>query len=110
MTSGPMHEALTSIPLFAGLEDRKLAAIIIISISRTRTYPKGRVIISEGDPGEACYLLLAGEVEVFRLRGNGQGLTLAWLHTSNFFGEMAVFDGWPRSASVMTTEASTLVE
>lgn len=107
MTVGPMHEALKSVPLFAGLDDRELEALI--TVSRTRTYPKGRVIFSEGDPGEAFYLLLAGEVKVFRLGGNGQELILAWLQAGDFFGEMALFDGRPRSASVVTTEASTLL-
>jgi CRP/FNR family transcriptional regulator, cyclic AMP receptor protein len=107
MTFGPMHEAFRSVPLFAGLDDRELEAIT--TISRTQTYPKGRVIFSEGDPGEAFYLLLAGEVKVFRLGANGQELILAWLQAGDFFGEMALFDGRPRSASVMTTEASTLL-
>ena len=107
MTLTPMHEAFRSVPLFAGLNDRELEAVI--TIGRTRSYPKGRVIFWEGDPGEAFYLLLAGEVKVFRLGADGRELILAWLHTGDFFGEVALFDGRPRSASVVTTDASTVL-
>ncbi len=107
MTGAPLEEAFKAIPLFAGLDDRELEAIA--TAARTRTYPKGRVLFWEGDPGEAFYLLMAGEVKVFRLGADGRELILAWLQPGDFFGEMALFDGRPRSASVMTTEASTVL-
>lgn len=107
MTSAPVHEAYKAVPLFAGLEDRALETLA--AAVRTRTYPKGQVIFWEGDPGEAFYLLVTGAVKVFRWGADGREVILAWLRAGDWFGDMALFDGRPQSASVMTTDTSTVL-
>jgi CRP/FNR family cyclic AMP-dependent transcriptional regulator len=106
MSHKSVHDAFKMIPLFAGLEPRELEALA--AAAHMRTYPKGQVLVWEGDPGEGFYFLLAGAVKVFRWVADGREVILAWLQPGDWFGEMALFDGRPRSASVMTTDTSTV--
>ncbi len=61
MICDPSKEVLRAVPLFAGLNDQELESIY--AIARKRTYPKGSFIFFEGDPGDAIYLILTGEVD-----------------------------------------------
>jgi type IV pilus assembly protein PilB len=69
----------------------------------------GAVVFSEGDPGDAMYLLVSGEVSVFLSdRSLGLSVELARLGAGQVFGEMALVTGSPRSATVKATEDSRL--
>jgi CRP/FNR family transcriptional regulator, cyclic AMP receptor protein len=105
MIRDPSKEALWAVPLFAGLDDQELESIY--AIARKRTYPKGSFILLEGDAGDAFYLILAGEVKVVTQGADGREFILAVQRPGDFFGEMSLFDGQSRSASVVTTEDST---
>jgi CRP/FNR family cyclic AMP-dependent transcriptional regulator len=107
MIRDPSKEALWAVPLFAGLDDQELE--FIYAIARKRTYPKGSFILLEGDPGDAFYLILAGEVKVVTQGADGREFILAVQRAGDFFGEMSLFDGQPRSAGVVTTEDSTFL-
>jgi CRP-like cAMP-binding protein len=107
MIRDPSKEALRAVPLFAGLDEQELDSIY--TIARKRTYPKGSFILLEGDPGDAFYLILAGEVKVVTQGADGREFTLAVQRAGDFFGEMSLFDGQPRSASVVTTEDATFL-
>jgi CRP/FNR family transcriptional regulator, cyclic AMP receptor protein len=103
----PSKQALRAVPLFAELDDQELESIY--AIARKRTYPKGSFILLEGDPADAFYLILAGEVKVVTQGADGREFILAVQRAGDFFGEMSLFDGQPRSASVVTTEDSTFL-
>jgi CRP/FNR family transcriptional regulator, cyclic AMP receptor protein len=106
MMQEPPKEALRAVPLFAGLDDQELESIY--AIARKRTYRKGSSILFEGDPGDAFYLILAGEVKVVTQGADGREFILAVQRAGDFFGEMSLFDGQPRSASVVVTEDATV--
>ena len=72
-----------------------------------RNYPKGAIIITEGDPSDSLYVILAGRVKVYLSDGAGHEVVLAVHRAGTYVGEMA-FDDAPRSASVMTLEPCTL--
>jgi len=73
------------------------------------TIRPGAVVFSEGDPGDAMYLIVAGEVSVFLTdRALGLSVELARLGPGQVFGEMAIITGSPRSATVKATEETKL--
>jgi CRP/FNR family cyclic AMP-dependent transcriptional regulator len=60
---------------------------------------KGEFIVKEGDPGDYMFIIIEGKVKVLLKRGKKE-IILATLEKGNFFGEMSLFGGNPRSASV----------
>lgn len=74
-----------------------------------RQLQAGQVIFREGDPGTIMYVIREGRVKIFREHMDGD-LVLAFLEAGDFFGEMALLEGLPRSASASVVEPSTLIE
>ncbi len=99
---------LKKVPLFSDLQVRELTAIA--SIAREREFPAGSVIIREGETGECLYVLLAGRVSVIKDLGTPRELHIADIEKDDYFGEMALFDRGPRSASVVARETTEALE
>jgi CRP/FNR family cyclic AMP-dependent transcriptional regulator len=70
--------------------------------STTRTYPANTILISEGDSTDSLYVVLEGEVKVFASDQQGKEVILNILGPGEYFGELALLDDEPRSASVRT--------
>jgi CRP-like cAMP-binding protein len=100
-------EVLRKVPLFSGLSETDLAAFA--DLTRERSYPKGSVIVFEDDPGDALFLVAAGQVKVVLIAEDGREVILSVLGEGTFFGEMAVIDEEPRSAHVIAMEDSSLL-
>jgi CRP/FNR family cyclic AMP-dependent transcriptional regulator len=94
---------LRRVPLFSGLTEQQLETLA--AGSARRSYPKGRTIVSEGEPSQSMYILLAGRAKVQRSDSEGKEVILAVLGSGEFFGEMSLIDDAPRSASVITLES-----
>lgn len=94
---------LRRVPLFSGLTESQLEALA--AGSARRSYPKGRTIVSEGEPSQSMYILLAGRAKVQRSDAEGKEVILAVLGSGEFIGEMSLIDDAPRSASVITLES-----
>ncbi len=92
---------LAQVPLFAGLGNKRIKTIAG-SFARERSYDAGEVIEKEGDFGVAFYLITNGSVEVL-----GGKKVLSKLGRGQFFGEMALIDKQPRSATVVAVEPGT---
>jgi signal transduction histidine kinase len=69
---------------------------------------EGEVIFREGDPGDSLYLVGAGSVQISKRGRGGNQETLAFIESGNFFGEMALLDGEPRSAMATAAEKTVL--
>ena len=89
-----LTNVLAEVPIFTDLSQRHLRKVA--SASRLVRFHEGASIIREGTPGDALYVLVDGEVSVHR-----RGLPTLTLGIGSFFGEMALFDDSPRSASVV---------
>ncbi|MDQ6765971.1 MAG: cyclic nucleotide-binding domain-containing protein [Verrucomicrobiota bacterium] len=73
-----------------------------------RELTEGEVIFREGDPGDSLYLIGEGSVQISKLGRGGNQETLAFIKSGNFFGEMALLDGEPRSAMATAAENTIL--
>jgi CRP/FNR family cyclic AMP-dependent transcriptional regulator len=93
---------LRRVPLFSGLTESQLETLA--AGSARRSYPKGRTVVSEGEPSQSMYIQLAGRAKVQRSDTEGKEVILAVLGAGEFFGEMSLIDDAPRSASVITLE------
>ena len=91
-------ELLRGVPLFAGLSEPELQKIARVAVPRN--YPGGTIILREGDPGDTCYVLERGQARVTRQHADGRTITLTNVSTGEIFGELAMFGGEVRSATV----------
>ena len=89
---------LRAVSLFSELSDADLAKIARVAVPRS--YPAGTVILREGDPGDTCYVLRSGRARVVRQHADGRAITLTNLGPGEIFGELAMFGGEVRSATV----------
>jgi CRP/FNR family transcriptional regulator, cyclic AMP receptor protein len=89
---------LRGVPLFNELTEHDLERIARVAVPRT--YPAGTIILREGDPGDTCYVLRAGLARVTRQHADGRSITLTNLGPGEIFGELAMFGGEVRSATV----------
>jgi uncharacterized membrane protein len=100
-------EALRSVPLFASLDDT--AARVLRDLMSVRDVPPGTLLFKLGDPGDAMYLIEGGQIRIYVHDDHGENLTLAELGDGDFFGEMAIIDGKPRSANAAVIEQACLI-
>ncbi len=98
--------ALRNIALFSGLSETEMAAVSSLAV--TRSFPKNTLVICEGDVSDSLYVLLSGKVKVFLSDEEGKEVTLNMQGAGEYFGELAILDEAPRSASVMTVEDTKL--
>jgi CRP/FNR family cyclic AMP-dependent transcriptional regulator len=101
-----MDELLNTIPLFQALkaEERKALG----QCMAIRRFPKGTIVILDGDESDSLYIIQHGKVKVFLNDESGKEVILNYQSTGEYFGEMALLDDQPRSASVVTVEPSEL--
>jgi signal transduction histidine kinase len=92
--------------LFAGIESDLLDEIV--PDVRIVRLDAGEIVFREGDPGDLLYLVGEGSVKLSKSCRDGQQETLGFVQSGNFFGEMGLLDGAPRSAMATTAEPTLL--
>jgi signal transduction histidine kinase len=80
----------------------------LYQMAETVSIPAGELVLREGDPGDSLYVVLDGQLEVTKRQGS-QDVLLAVYKPGQFFGEMALLEKAPRSASVRTLRESRLL-
>jgi CRP/FNR family cyclic AMP-dependent transcriptional regulator len=95
-------QLLGKVQIFAEMSERDLAQLSEVAVPRA--YLEGESIFREGDNGDTCYVVRSGRVRVTRRHSDGRLLTLAELGPGQIFGELAMFAGETRSASVEAIE------
>ncbi len=98
-----LEKGLRGMGFFAKLELKHLAGIL--PYMALVQFEKGATVCSEGDPGDGFYLIYEGGVEVTK---KGWDKPVASLKSGEFFGEMSLLFGQPRTATVKTTKPSRL--
>ena len=97
----------THIPLFSDLTTSEFIAVALLLVRRVAKV--GEVIVREGDPGESMFIVSTGEVRATILR-DGRQAPVATMRDGDFFGEMAVLSGEPRTATVTAVKSTELLE
>jgi CRP-like cAMP-binding protein len=101
-----VEETLARVPLFRQLDKGQIRSLA--KFTRTRTYQPGEVLVHEGRLGFGLYCLQSGEVKVTQQTSGGEH-ELARLGPGQSFGEIALIDEGPRTATVTAVEPTTAV-
>lgn len=99
--------SLQNVPLFNDLDDAETEQLA--GLCRTRAVSRGNVIFYEDDPGTSCYIIVKGKVKIVVNADDGREHILGVLQDGDFFGEMSLIDGQPRSASAVAVEDVQMV-
>ncbi len=93
---------LATVPIFSRLDDdeRSLLAQQLESVE----LEAGATVFKRGDPGDAIFIVSAGAVEIFVEDTTGQRIVFETVRAGDFFGELSLLDGDPRSASAQVVE------
>jgi CRP/FNR family transcriptional regulator/CRP/FNR family cyclic AMP-dependent transcriptional regulator len=100
-------QLLERVPFLAALSDadRQWLAQRV----RRRSYARGDIIFQKDDPGEALFIVESGSVRIHVTGAQGTDLTLAVMNPNDFFGDMSLLDGKPRSASASAVSDCQLI-
>lgn len=97
-----MSDALAAVPLFAGLDADGLEGLA--KGMRIRRFRRGETVFHLGDPGDALFIVMAGSIKITLPADTGDEAILTTLRPGDFFGELALLDGAPRSATAVAIE------
>ncbi len=101
------EEQISNVPIFAPLSDKEVTALA--RLSTHQTYGPGEMIVAEGQPGRSMFVIVRGSVQV--VKGDGPDRRkIGSLKFNDFFGEMSLLTGEPRSATVLADEECEILE
>lgn len=95
-------ETLAEVPFFELLDDEQ-RALLAARIEGTQA-PAGQQMFSYGDPGDSLYIVRSGVVEIYSRNDTGEKIVLETARVGDFFGEISLLDGGPRTASAVVVE------
>ena len=98
---------LRNIPLFSGLDESELERLSKVAMRRRAA--RGEQVVRAGEDAETLIVMLTGRAKVTNFDEEGREIILAWLSPGEFFGEMGLIDGSPRSANVVAVEPCELL-
>jgi len=101
-----MINMLRKVPLFSSLKDEELDAINRVSF--VKKYPKDMMILLADEEGDTLFIIIKGKVKITAFSENGKEVIFSIMTESDFFGDMSLLDGKPRSASVVAMEDAEL--
>ena len=102
-----LHGILRGTDLLSSVPTADLEAVA--AGSRVRTFRRGQILFTAGDPGDTVIVVISGRVKVVVRSADGGELTLAVIGPGGLFGELGVADGGPRSADAETLEECRLL-
>ncbi|MDH5473517.1 MAG: Crp/Fnr family transcriptional regulator [Gammaproteobacteria bacterium] len=94
-----MHETLKHTPLFVSLPNDELEKLA--TKTNTKTYKKNTVVVSKDDHTDSLYIILEGNIKIYLDDEQGKEVIINIMSAGEYFGELALISGKPRSANVM---------
>jgi len=110
MESANWQHLLRNHPAFSSLSEEEIANLLRDEVSQERVYPQGAIILKGGEAGDSIFLIGSGAVQVTLWGTIGPPFSLDILQAGEIFGEMAVIERRPRSATVLAKENCVLLE
>src|SRR5947207_7275134 len=108
MTNAIMNTSLLkTIPFFAALPPEQLARLF--PAIQHRHYPRNSYMLRAEERADGLYVVLAGRAKVLIEDGEGRAVILSVINAGEFFGEMSLIDGRPRSATVQALDACEIL-
>jgi small-conductance mechanosensitive channel/CRP-like cAMP-binding protein len=104
---GALIERLSAVDIFAPLSVEETGMLAQAAVRHV--FAPGETVIRAGDPGSSMFVVHNGRVRV-QVNENGRPRTVATLNEGDFFGEMALFTGEPRTANVLALEETEVLE
>ena len=101
------REVLRTVPIFSELSDEDITSLARLALRKR--YPKDTVVFFENEEGDFFFTILEGRIKVTILGDDGREVILSVLGPGDFFGEMALLDNEPRSATAIAVEESELL-
>jgi len=101
------REVLRTVPIFSELSDEDITSLAHLALRKR--YPKDTVVFFENEEGDFFFTILEGRIKVTILGDDGREVILSVLGPGDFFGEMALLDNEPRSATAIAVEESELL-
>jgi CRP/FNR family transcriptional regulator, cyclic AMP receptor protein len=98
---------LRQVHLFADLNEAALQRLA--GASRLRRLPAAQLLFSQGEPGEAVYVVQAGRIAIVLGTADGRELVISQMRAGDFFGELALFPGQTHTANAVARETSSVV-
>ena len=102
----PVADTIRTVSIFSGLSREDVAKVL--GKMEEISVAAGTTIVSQGDQGDAFYLIQSGAVQVMLNSGAGKSEVVAVLGAKDSFGEMALLSGEPRSATILTVKPTIL--
>lgn len=99
-------KVLSRVPVFQGLTEEAIASLA--DMAKFNQYTEGSTVFKEGDPGDRLYVIASGNVDIYAGKGGSDEVKIKTLGVAEVFGEMALLDGMPRSATVIVAEKTIL--
>lgn len=100
-------DGLKQCPIFADLSGEELQKVA--GAAKEKTFPEGSTIFTESMAGQSLFVIRSGNVKISKMLGEGDERTLAILGPGDCFGEMAIVDGGPRSASAVVVKKAEVL-
>jgi CRP/FNR family cyclic AMP-dependent transcriptional regulator len=106
-SSSKVMDGLRNSSIFSGCDEAALESLA--DACRVRTMPKGSMVFFQSDPAGAFYLVLSGSFAILLSSLDGRELQINEALPGDYFGELSIITGQPRSASAMAREKSELL-
>lgn len=107
MSASVIKSCLSAVPLFSSLTDAELTQLA--SAARVVTFRKGARVFEEGAPADCCYVVVAGRAKVVLDSESGDEVALGEVAPGDLVGEVALLDGFTRSAALVAAETCRLI-
>lgn len=101
------RDILQTVPIFSCLEESERATLCERAIRKR--IPKNAILLNQGDTTDSLYIILSGKVKTIIEDENGKEIILSISGVGEYFGEMAMIDEEPRSATIMTKEPTEVM-